>query len=219
MRVVLFGATGMVGQGVLRECLLDPKVDQVLAVGRRPPPPSHDKLRTILHADLCDLSPIAERLAGYDACFFCVGVSSAGTGEADYVRITHDTAMAAARTLVERNPAMTFVFVSGAGADARSRVMWARIKGRTEAELMTVPFRAVYIFRPAYIQPLHGITSRTALYRIMYVIAAPLYPLWKALLPGQVTTTETLGRAMLAVARHGAEQKVLHTREINRLGA
>jgi uncharacterized protein YbjT (DUF2867 family) len=217
MKVILFGATGMVGQGVLRECLHDPAVERVLVVGRSPTGVRHDKLKELVQRDFFDFSAAAAELSGYDACFFCLGVSSAGMTEADYRRVTFDITLAAARTLAPRNPGMTFVFVSGTGADSSGHggVMWARVKGDTENALQQLPFKAVYVFRPGFIQPLHGITSRTALYRFAYAVAAPLYPVLKALAPRYVTTTEQLGRAMIAVAAHGAPKRVLENADIN----
>jgi uncharacterized protein YbjT (DUF2867 family) len=216
MRVILFGATGMIGQGVLRECLRDPGVEHVLAVSRRPGLDPHAKLRELVHADFTDFGSIAPALAGFDACFFCLGVSAAGMSEAAYQRVTFDVTMAVARVLAASSPWVTFVYVSGAGADSteQGRIMWARVKGRTENALRTLPLRAVYIFRPGYIQPLHGITSRTRLYRLLYVVVAPLYPLWRRLFPALVTTTEEIGLAMLHVARHGYTVAILESREI-----
>ena len=219
MRVILFGATGMVGQGVLRECLLDPGVECVLAVGRTATPQREEKLRNLAVDNFLDFSAVEPDLSGYDACFFCLGITSAGMTEADYRRVTYDFALAAAQTLVRINPGMTFVFVSGAGADSigRSRLMWARVKGQTENALLALPFKGVYVFRPAAIQPLHGIRSKTAWINVAYVVLGPLYPLWKRLLPNYVTTTEQIGRAMLAVARRGAPKRVLENADINRL--
>jgi uncharacterized protein YbjT (DUF2867 family) len=219
MKVILFGATGMVGQGVLRECLAAPDVAEVLSIGRTPLGQTHQKLREKVQKDLADLSPVAAELAGYDACFFCLGVSSVGMSEADYRRVTLDLTLAVARTLVARSPGMTFVYVSGAGTDSteRGRSMWARVKGETENALLKLPFKAAYMFRPGAIQPLHGITSRSRLVRIAYAVMAPLAPILEALAPGQITTTERLGQAMLVVARKGAPKQVLETRDINEL--
>jgi uncharacterized protein YbjT (DUF2867 family) len=216
VKVVLFGATGMVGQGVLRECLLDPQVTEVLAVGRTATGARHPKLRELVRADLTDLAPDAAALHGFDACFFCLGVSSAGMSEPDYRRTTYDLTLTVARIVSQDNPQLTFVYVSGAGTDSSEggRLMWARVKGATENALLRLPLRA-YLFRPGYIQPRHGVTSRTAFYRWFYRLATPFYPLAARLLPGQVTTSEVVGRAMIKVARDGAPTQVLETRDIN----
>ena len=218
MNVLLFGATGMVGQGVLRECLIDPGVERVLAVGRSSTGRRDEKLTEALLPDVGDLSGVEDRLAGYDACFYCLGVSSVGMSEERYTKLTYDLALSVAGTLVRINPAMTFVYVSGAGTDAseKGRVMWARVKGRTENALRRLPFRAAYMFRPAGIVPMHGVRSKTAWYRVIYAAMSPLYPVLKALFPNGVTTTEKVGRAMLAVARRGYPGPVLETRDINR---
>jgi uncharacterized protein YbjT (DUF2867 family) len=220
MNVILFGGTGMVGQGVLRECLLAPDVERVLAVGRSPTGQRHQKLEELVVADLHDLAPHAAALTGFDACFFCLGVSSAGLDEATYRRITFDLTLSAATLLAGRNPAMTFVYVSGTGTDSseRGRTMWARIKGQTENALLRLPFKAAFMFRPGAIQPLHGATSRTWWVRALYLVVAPIFPLLDSLWPGSVTTTERLGRAMLEVARRGAPSPVVEAREIDRMG-
>src|SRR5664279_2358743 len=184
MRVILFGATGMVGQGVLRECLLDPGVELVKTVGRSATGEEHPKLREIVHRDLCSYASIESELSGFDACFFCLGVSSAGMKEADYARVTYDITLAAAETLSRLNPQMTFIYVSGASTDSskRGRMMWARVKGKTENALLRLPFNAAYMFRPGLIQPLHGIQSRTTAYRVLYALMKPLLPVlrWAA---------------------------------------
>jgi len=217
MRVVLVGATGMIGQGVLRECLLDPEVHGVLSIVRSPSGQQHEKLREIVHGDFLDFSAIEPELTGLDACFFCLGVSSAGMSEERYRRVTYDITLAAAGTLVRLNPGMTFIYVSGAGTDSteRGRSMWARVKGETENALLRLPFKAAYMFRPAGIQPLHGITSRTRLYRVVYALTGPLFPLLKAVIPNHLTTTERLGRAMVEVAKHGAKKRVIESRDID----
>jgi uncharacterized protein YbjT (DUF2867 family) len=191
----------------------------VLAVGRSATGQRHDRLRELVHADLFDVDGIAPELAGYDACFFCLGVSSAGMSEAEYTHVTHGLTLAVAEVLSRQNPGMTFIYVSGTGTDGseRGRTMWARVKGRTENALLRFPFRAAYMFRPAFIQPLHGIVSRTRIYHALYAVMGPLYPVWRALFPGYVTTTEKVGRAMLAVAKRGAPNNVLENRDINQL--
>ncbi|WNG25559.1 NAD(P)H-binding protein [Cystobacter fuscus] len=221
MKVLLFGATGMVGQGVLRECLLDPEVERVLVVGRGGTGQQHEKLTELVHRDFTDFSTVEAELSGYDACFFCLGVSSAGMKEPDYRRVTYDYTLAAARTLARLNPGMTFIYVSGAGTDssAKGRSMWARVKGETENALFQLPFKAAYMFRPGFIQPMHGVTSKTPLYRVIYRVVGPLSPLLKTLLPGAITTTERVGRAMLRVAKQGAPQRLLENQDINALAA
>jgi len=218
MKVVLFGATGMVGQGVLRECLLDPDVQSVLSIGRGATGRRHQKLRELIHRDFLDFSAIETELSGFDACFFCLGVSSAGMKEEDYRRVTYDFTMAAARALARLNPNMTFVYVSGMGTDSseRGRTMWARVKGKTENALLRLPFRAAYMFRPGVIVPLHGIKSKTKLYRIFYAVTGPLLPLLRAF-PKYVTTTEQVGRAMIQVAKQGAAKSVLENSDIDRI--
>ena len=207
----------MVGQGVLRECLLDPDVSRVVAVGRRPVGQQHPKLRELIVADVADLSSVQDRLTGFDACFFCLGVSSAGMREADYRRATYDLTLSVARTLAASNPRMTFVYVSGAGTDSteRGRLMWARVKGATENALLRLPFERAVMFRPGYIQPMHGVSSKTVWYRAAYAVTSWLYPVFARLTPQWVTTTEQMGRAMLAVAKRGAPKPVLETRDIN----
>jgi uncharacterized protein YbjT (DUF2867 family) len=218
MDVILFGATGMIGQGVLRECLLDSRVQRVLSVGRSATGLQHPKLREIVHPDLLDFSDIENQLTGYDACFFCLGVSSAGMSEVEYRRVTHDITLAAATSLVRINPGMTFIYVSGAGTDSsgRGRTMWARVKGETENALLRLPFGTACMFRPALIQPMHGIRSKTRSYRVLYAMMAPLLPLLKRLFPRHVTTTEQIGRAMIAVAERGAPAPIVESEEINR---
>ena len=217
MNVVLFGATGMLGQGVLRECLLASDVNRVLTIGRSATGVQNAKLQDLVHADLWNYSAIEEQLRGFDACFFCLGVTSAGMSEADYTRVTYGITVAAAETLCRLNPDMTFVFVSGACADSteQGRLMWARVKGKTENAILKMPFKGSYVFRPGVVQPMHGERSRTTAYRVLYSVTKPLLPLLKRLLP--VVTTEQFGRAMLIVARHGAPKRVLESSDINLL--
>jgi uncharacterized protein YbjT (DUF2867 family) len=207
----------MIGSGVLRECLLDPRVAGVLAVGRSACGVKSAKLDEIVLPDLFQSSGVAERLAGLDACFYCLGISSAGVGEAAYTRVTLDLTREIARVLLFASPGVRMCFVSGAGADAseRSRTMWRRVKGRAENAVLALPFAQATVFRPGIIQPLHGITSRTRAYRALYTAFSPLWPLLHALAPAHVTTTERIGRAMLQVALAGSTQRVLETREIN----
>lgn len=219
MKIVLFGATGMVGQGVLRECLLDSDVETVLAVGRGATGQQHEKLRELRHEDFTDFSAIEGQLAGYDACFFCLGISASGLKEEDYHHITYDYTMAAAEALVRVSPGMTFIYVSGAGTDSteRGRWMWARVKGKTENALLRLPFKASYMFRPGYIQPRHGIVSKTRLYRMIYAVMGPLFPVFRLLFPKYVVTTEDVGRSMLEVAKHGAGKRMLENGDLGAL--
>ena len=211
----------MVGAGVLIECLADPQVSSVLAVVRAPTGRSHPKLREAIHTDFLDYTALAPDFAACDACFFCLGVSSAGMSEARYSSLTYDLTLAAAKTLAAANPEAVFCYVSGLGTDSteRGRSMWARVKGRTENALLALPFRAAYMFRPAFIQPKHGVRSRTPSYRAFYTVAAPLYPLLRLLMPRYWTTTENLGRAMIRVASVGYAKPILYSNDINALAA
>lgn len=219
MKVILFGATGMVGQGVLRECLRDPDVESVLAVGRSPTGQHAAKLDELIHDTFLDYSAVESTLSGYDACFFCLGVTSVGLNEERYRHLTYDITMAAASTLAKLNPQMVFVYVTGRGTDSteQGRLMWARVKGKTENDLLKLPFKAAYMFRPAGIQPLHGVRSKTAWYQAAYTVAAPLLTLLNRIAPNYMTTTEQVGRAMIAVARNGYPKPVLESEDINRL--
>lgn len=221
MKIVIFGASGMVGQGVLRECLAAADVDEVLVVVRSPLGVTHPKLREVVHRDFEHYGAIEPRLHGYDACFFCLGVSAAGMDEARYTRLTHDLTLAAAGTLARLNPAMTFVYVSGAGTDSseQGRSMWARVKGRTENALRRLPFRALYLFRPGFIQAMHGERSKTLLSRVVYSLSRPLLPWLRALFPRHILSTVTIGQAMLSVARHGAPGPVLECPDIQAAAA
>ena len=219
MKVILFGATGMVGQGVLRECLLEPNVESVLAVGRSPTGQRHAKLHEILHDNFMDFSAIESRLKGYDACFFCLGVSSVGMDAERYRHLTYDITMAAAKTLVALNPGMVFTYVTGRSTDSteQGQVRWARVKGKTENDLLKLPFKAAYMFRPAGIQPLHGVRSKTAWVQAIYVVAAPLLSYLARSAPKYMTTSEQLGRAMIKVAQDGYPKPVLESEDINSL--
>jgi uncharacterized protein YbjT (DUF2867 family) len=221
MNILIFGATGMVGQGVLRECLKADDVDAVVTIGRKATGARHAKLMEIVYADMFDYADIEPQLSGFDACFFCLGVSSGGMTEADYTRLTYDLTMAAADTLARLNPHMTFTYVSGAGTDSTEKgsTMWSRVKGRTENALKQLPFKDVFLFRPGIIQPLDGIQSQTASYRILYSITKPLLPALRWLLPNAVLTTEVMGKAMLAATRIGEGRVVLETGDINAMAA
>lgn len=209
----------MVGRGVLRECLLDPDVEQILSIVRAPSGEHHPKLRELIHQNFFDFSPIENELSGFDATFFCLGATSAGKTEQQYSRVTYDITMAAAEPLARLNPGMTFLFVSGAGTDSteHGRAMWARVKGKTENALLRLPFKSAYMFRPGVIEPMHGLRSRTALYRIPYLLLRPILPWLRRRFPRYITTTEQLGRAMLVAAKRGAPTRVLESADINSL--
>jgi uncharacterized protein YbjT (DUF2867 family) len=209
----------MIGQGVLRECLLDSGVRRVVTVVRRPTGRNHSKLTELVRPDLSILAPLDQQLTGFDACIFCLGVSALGMTEEKYARVTYGLTLSVARTVLGTSPNLTFIYVSGAGTDSseRGRAMWARVKGRTENALLSMPFKAAYMFRPGAIIPLHGIRSSTGWYNAMYAVIKPLYPILKRVAPTMFTTTEQLGRAMISVARNGYERHVLETVDINRL--
>ena len=217
MKVIVFGATGMVGQGVLRECLVDAGVESVLVVGRSPTGQQHAKLHEILHDNFTDFSAIESELTGYDACFFCLGVSSVGMEPERYRHMTYDVTMAAATTLVRLNPGMVFTYVTGRSTDSTEQgpQRWARVKGKTENDLLKLPFKAAYMFRPAGIQPLHGVRSKTAWVQAIYVVSAPLLSYLARTRPAFMTTSEKLGRAMISVARNGYPKPILESEDIN----
>jgi uncharacterized protein YbjT (DUF2867 family) len=215
MKVLLFGATGMVGRGVLLECLRDADIEQVVTIGRSPAGAADPKVHEIVHPDLGNFAAIEKQLVGLDACFYCLGVSSAGMSEAEYTRLTYQFTLAAGETLARLNPGMTFIYVSGSGTDSteRGRSMWARVKGRTENALLKLPLDA-YMFRPGLIEPLDGIKSKTRMYRVMYTLFKPVLPLLRKSLPNQVLSTREIGQAMLAVAKRGYPSRVMETRDI-----
>jgi uncharacterized protein YbjT (DUF2867 family) len=215
-RIVVFGATGMVGEGVVHEALRHPAVNAVLVIGRRSCGISHRKLKEIVHADFFDYASIEDQLRGHNACFFCLGVTSIGRKEEEYRRLTYDLTMAAARTLSRLNPEMDFAYVSGAGTDIseRGQSMWARVKGKTENDLMKLPFKAVYAFRPGYIKPTPGLRHAISISRWI----APLYPVLHALLLKYVCTLEDVGLAMIRVVTDLYAKKVLECSDITALG-
>ena len=221
MNVLILGASGMLGQGVLRECLLANDVAQVRAVGRTALTQREGKLSELVHADLFDLSGVEAQLTGFDACFFTLGTSAAGLTEAQYSRVTYELTLAVAEVLARLNPQMTFVYVSGAATDSteQGRIMWARVKGRTENALQRLPFKAVYVFRPGVIAPLDGIVSKTPVYRVFYTLTKPLLAVTLALFPNALATTRSIGQAMLEAARHGAPQAICEVKDIAALAA
>jgi uncharacterized protein YbjT (DUF2867 family) len=216
MNILIFGATGMVGQGVLRECLLDPNVQLVETIGRTATGQQNPKLHEIVHKDLSNYAPIEEKLANLDVCFFCLGVGSAGMPEKDYERVTYGTTIAAAETLARLNPKMVLIYVSGTGTDSseKGRMMWARVKGKTENALLRLPFAAAYMFRPGFIEPAHGEISHNKLYRAFFVIAKPLLPMLGRLFPNQILTTEQIARAMLNLVTRPYPKRILEIQDI-----
>jgi len=218
MKVLVFGATGMVGQGVLLECLRDTEVEFVVTLGRTATGVRDPKLREIVHRDLLNYGGMEESLAGFDACFFCLGVASTGMKETEYERVTYGFTLAAAEALSRVNPGMTFTYISGSGTDSteRGRVMWARVKGRTENALLRLPLNA-YAFRPGFIEPMDGIQSKTPMYRMFYNVLGRLLPVLHRACPNRILSTREIGQAMLAVARHGYDKRILETKDMRRV--
>lgn len=212
INAIILGATGMVGEGVLHECLKHPDIESVLVINRRPCGVNHEKLREIIHKDFLEFSPIENELAGYNACYFCMGVSSIGKKEEEYTRLTYDLTMHIAKTLVKLNPEMTFIYVSGVGTDSteKGRSMWARVKGKTENDLMKLPFKASYMFRPGYIQPTKGLKNTYKFYKVV----APFYPLVKIFLSKYVCTLQEIGQSMINVTLYGSDKQILECKDI-----
>ena len=215
INAILFGATGMVGEGVLLDALKHNDVESVLVIGRRPCTITHEKLKELIHNDFFDYSLIEERLKGYDACFFCLGVSSVGMNELDYTRTTYDLTMQAASTLSRINPGMTFCYVSGTGTDSteQGRMMWTRVKGKTENHLKKLPFKSVYMFRPGLMKPVKGQKNVKTIFKAM----AWLFPLWKVLSPKNVCTLDDVGLAMIHAAEIGYQKQILENMDITQL--
>jgi hypothetical protein len=215
LRAIIFGASGMVGEGVLLETLKHNNVESVLVVGRRPCNVTHEKLKELIHHDFFDYSPIEEQLKGYNACFFCLGVSSVGMNEQEYTRITYDLTMHAAKTLSRLNPGMTFCYISGTGTDSseHGRLMWARVKGKTENDLKKLPFKSVFFFRPGLMKPTIGQKNLKPIMKA----AGSLYPVLKLLFPQSVCLLEEVGRAMIHAADSGCQKQILESRDIIQL--
>jgi hypothetical protein len=211
----------MVGGGVLNECLQDPRVESVVTIGRSATGRTHPKLREIVQSDLFRYPGLEPNFREAHACFFCLGVSAAGLREPDYTRLTYDLTLAAATAMATVNPGLTFCYVSGAGTDSseRGRIMWARVKGRTENALLALPFKAAFMFRPGFIQPIDGVRSKTGWYRALYAVTGPIFPLLRKLFPGMTTTTRNLGRAMIEVALSGHRSRIVNSPDINELAA
>jgi uncharacterized protein YbjT (DUF2867 family) len=215
IKAIITGATGMVGEGVLHECLLHHEIESVLVINRKPCGVKHEKLKEIIHKDFFDLNGIEDQLAGYNACYFCAGVSSVGKNETDFIRLTYDLTLNFANTLLKHNSDMTFCYVSGVGTDSteKGRSMWARAKGKTENDLLKLPFKAAYMFRPGYIQPIKGLKNTKGPYKIL----APFYPLWKLLFPKFLVKLEEIGNEMINVTLIGSDKKILECRDIVKL--
>ena len=220
MNAVIFGATGMVGKGVLLECLDDARVEHILLVSRHPIDVSHPKIREIVHADFTAFETLTPAFADIDACFYCLGVTAVGLSEGQYHHLTYDVTLAAATALASASARrLTFCYVSGEGTDTteHGRTMWARVKGKTENALLRLPFKAAFMFRPGYIQPLRGIRSKTPWYQMLYDVIGPFYPILRRLFPKYVTTTTNIGQAMIHVAVSGWPRHILSSGDINQL--
>jgi uncharacterized protein YbjT (DUF2867 family) len=211
IKAIITGSTGMVGEGVLHECLLHPEVKEVLVINRKPCGVKHPKLKEIIHGNFFDMLPVAAQLHGYNACYFCLGVSSVGMKEDAYKHATYDLTMEVAKTLAAMNPEMTFCYVSGAGTDRNS--MWAKVKKQTENDLQQLPFKAAYMFRPGYMQPTKGMQRTQSFYKYM----SWLYPVLRRMFPQGVSTLAELGQAMINVTRYGFPKKVLEVKDIVQL--
>ncbi|MGG7665026.1 NAD-dependent epimerase/dehydratase family protein [Dyadobacter sp. BHUBP1] len=216
IRAVVTGATGMVGEGVLLECLENPDVESVLTINRRPLEMSHPKLKEIVHKDFYDISLIEDQLKGYNACYFCLGVSSVGMKEPDYKRVTYDLTMHFAGVLSRLNPDMTFCYVSGAGTDSTEQgsTMWARVKGKTENDLRKLPFDQVFAFRPGFMKATEGQKNLLSLYKYI----GWMYPIVKAIFPNWVSTLTQVARAMINVTKYGYDKNILEVKDINLVG-
>jgi hypothetical protein len=212
IKAIITGATGMVGEGVLHECLLHPQVESALVINRKPCGVVHPKLKEIIHHDFFDFASIENQLIGYNACFFCLGVSSLGMKEPEYYKLTYTLTMHVAQTLSKLNPAMTFCYISGKSTDStqNGRMMWARVKGKTENDLFKLPFKEVYAFRPGYMHPTKGLKNTLRSYK--YIIW--MYPLFRTFLPNYVSTLKELGLAMINAAIYGYDKKILEVRDI-----
>lgn len=218
LKVILFGSTGMIGQGVLNECLKDPLVKSVLVINRQICGVVNTKLKEIIHLNLFDLAPISKELTGYNACFYCLGVSSVGMEEEEYYTMTYELTTHIATVLLDQNKEITFCYISGAGTDSseKGNIMWARVKGKTENKLLKMPFKNAYMFRPGYVQPMKGVKSKTGLYNVMYAILKPLYFILQHI-ENMVTSSETLGRAMIIASSKGFESNILESADINEI--
>jgi len=219
IKAIIFGSTGMIGQGLLHECLENTEVESILVINRQSCNISHSRLKEVIHQNLFDLSALTNEISGYNTCFFCLGVTSAGLSEKDYHRITFNLTIYVAETLLKLNKEMTFCYISGAQTDSseKGKIMWARVKGKTENALLAMPFKSAYMFRPGFIQPMNGIKSKTKLYNILYSILSPFYFILKHF-ENYVTTSETLGKAMIYAVVRNYEKNILESIDINKIG-
>jgi uncharacterized protein YbjT (DUF2867 family) len=216
IKAIITGATGMVGEGVLHECLQHPDVEKVLIINRKPSGFSHAKLSEIVHGNFLDLSPVSAQLSGYNACYFCLGVSSVGMKEPEYHRLTYELTMHMATLLSKSNPAMVFCYVSGAGTDStESKTMWARVKGKTENHLMKLPFKKAYMFRPGFIEPTKGLKNTVKVYNYI----GWLIPIMRSLSPGFICSLREIGLAMINAVKIGYDKQVLEVKDIKALAA
>ncbi len=215
IKAILTGATGMVGEGVLHECLQHPAVETVLVIGRRPCGVVHPKLKEVIHADFHNLLSIENKLSGYNACFFCLGVSSVGMKEPEYTHLTYNLTMHVAETLVKLNSTMTFCYISGASTDSseKGKMMWARVKGRTENDLMKLPFRQVYNFRPGIIEPTKGLKNTLPYYKYFMW----LLPIIRTVAPNYISSLKSIGLAKINAVTNGYEKQILEVKDINTL--
>jgi uncharacterized protein YbjT (DUF2867 family) len=216
IKPIIFGATGMIGQGVLMECLDNPDVDSVLVVNRHPQNIHHKKVKEIIHSDFSDFSSLQNEFSNYDTCLFCLGVTAVGLSEQEYHKVIYDITVNAAEALLKTKKDFTFCYISGAGTDSseKGRIMWARVKGKLENKLLSMPFKRAYMFRPGYIQPMKGIRSRTGWYNAVYAVFKPLYFVLKNF-KGVVTDTSSLGKAMINAAASGYEKNIIEVKDIN----
>ena len=216
IKTMITGSTGMVGEGVLHICLNNPEVESVLVVNRKACGVAHPKLKEIVHKDFMHLSPIFDQLSGYNACYFCAGVSSVGKSEKEYTHITYDLTLSFANALVQLNPEMVFTYVSGVGTDSteKGKSMWARVKGKTENDLMKLPFKDVYAYRPGYIQPIKGLKNSYKIYKIF----SPFYSVLEKLFSKYVGTLEEIGNSMINVTLNSYDKKVLEVVDIRQTG-
>jgi len=220
MKAIITGSTGMVGKGLLLECLDNERIESVLVVNRSPVGITHPKVTELIHPDFFYLAPIEDKLGGYDVCFFCMGVSSAHLTEETYSKLTYDLTTGFAKTLLKKNSQMTFCYVSGRGTDSTEKgiSMWARVKGRTENALLQMGFKNAFMYRPGFIKPMEGVTSKTRLYQMIYNVLRPLFPLIMKI-PNFATDSVTLSRSMIRVASDGYSKNILEVQDINLSGS